>query len=121
MTFSPGSTGRTHAAASTRAPVSTTQSRHTPTGVSFCKWHSVGIEIPCIRAASNTVVPVGTLNACPSIVISTDPVGVVVTFTDSALSLPFQKPSPSLHFAVPPLLTTDYILELSLRSHPTTS
>ena len=56
----PGSTGRTHDAVSTRAPVSTTQSRHTPTGVSFCKWQSVGIGVPFIRAASNTLVPAAT-------------------------------------------------------------
>ena len=51
-TFMPGSTGRTHAAESTRAPVSTTHNRHTPTGVWFCKWHSVGMAMPWTRAAS---------------------------------------------------------------------
>jgi len=42
-TFMPGSTGRTQEAASTRAPVSTTQSRQTPTGVWLCRWQSVGM------------------------------------------------------------------------------
>src|ERR1700693_2593476 len=74
-TFIPGSTGRTQEALSTRAPVSTTQSRHTPTGVSFCRWHSVGIAIPFIRAASKTLVPGGTDTARPSIVMLTSPGG----------------------------------------------
>src|SRR5580692_8091851 len=71
-TFIPGSTGRTHEAVSTRAPVSTTQSRQTPTGVSFCKWQSVGIGVPFILAASKTLVPAGTRTGRPSNVISTD-------------------------------------------------
>src|SRR5580704_8945218 len=70
-TLMPGSTGRTHEAVSTRAPVSTTQSRQTPTGVSFCKWQSVGIGVPFVRAASNTLVPTATRTGRPSIVIST--------------------------------------------------
>src|SRR5277367_6781908 len=82
----PGSTGRTHEAVSTRAPVSTTQSRQTPTGVSFCKWQSVGIGVPFIRAASNTLVPEATCTGRPSIVISTNPAGVVAVLTILALS-----------------------------------
>src|SRR6267143_2218183 len=77
-TFRPGSTGRTQAAVSTRAPVSTTQSRQTPTGVWFCRWQSVGMLTPFIRAASKTLVPAGTRTDWPSIVISTTPGGVAV-------------------------------------------
>src|SRR5467141_692339 len=77
-TFMPGSTGRTQEAASTRAPVSTTQSRQTPTGVWFCRWQSVGMLTPFIRAASKTLVPAGTRTDWPSIVISTTPGGVAV-------------------------------------------
>src|SRR5713226_3910145 len=73
----PGSTGRTQEAASTRAPVSTTQSRQTPTGVWFCRWQSVGMLMPFIRAASKTLVPAGTRTAWPSRVMSTKPGGVV--------------------------------------------
>src|SRR6266478_1464869 len=76
-TFMPGSTGRTQEAARTRAPVSTTQRRQTPTGVWFCKWQSVGIEMPFMRAASKTLVPAGTRTEWPSSVISTRPGGVV--------------------------------------------
>src|SRR5260370_1669732 len=76
-TFMPGSTGRTQEAARTRAPVSTTQSRQTPTGVWFCKWQSVGIETPFMRAASKTLVPSGTRTDWPSSVISAKPGGVV--------------------------------------------
>src|SRR5690242_11575822 len=74
----PGSTGRTQDAESTRAPVSTTHKRHTPTGVWFCRWHNVGIATPFMRAASNTVVPAGTRTDSPSMVISIIPGGVAV-------------------------------------------
>ena len=84
-TFIPGSTGRTHAADKTRAPVSTRHNLQTPTGVSFCKWQSVGIETPFIRAASKTVVPAGTRIAVPSIVMSTSPVGVAFVAILSSL------------------------------------
>jgi hypothetical protein len=73
-TFMPFSAGRTHAAASTRPPTSTTHTRQTPTGVSFCAWHSVGIGIPFIRAASNIVVPGSTATCTPSMVSCTWPV-----------------------------------------------
>src|SRR5712692_772491 len=76
-TFMLGSTGRTQEAASTRAPVSTTQSRQTPTGVWFCRWQSVGMLMPFIRAASKTLVPAGTRTAWPSRTMSTNAGGVV--------------------------------------------
>src|SRR6267378_915477 len=76
-TFMPGSTGRTHEAARTRAPVSTTQRRQTPTGVWFCRWQSVGMLMPFMRAASKTLVPTGTRTGWPSRVMSTKPGGVV--------------------------------------------
>src|SRR5580658_5181197 len=62
------SAGRMQAAVRTRPPASTTQTRQTPTGVSFCWWHKVGIKTPFKRAASKTVVPAGTVTAFPSIV-----------------------------------------------------
>src|SRR5216683_514801 len=76
-TFIPGSTGRTQEAARTRAPVSTTQRRQTPTGVWCCRWQSVGMLTPLMRAASKTVVPAGTRTGCPSRMRSTMPEGVV--------------------------------------------
>src|ERR1700674_2449727 len=76
-TFIPGSTGRTQDAERTRAPVSTTQRRQTPTGVWFCKWQSVGMLMPFMRAASKTLVPAGTRTGWPSMVMSTRPGGVV--------------------------------------------
>src|SRR5712691_8207926 len=72
----PGSTGRTQDAARTRAPVSTTQRRQTPTGVWFCKWQSVGMMMPLMRAASKTLVPAGTRTGWPSRVTSTKAGGV---------------------------------------------
>src|SRR5882762_8936071 len=83
-TFMPGSTGRTQEAARTRAPVSTTQRRQTPTGVWFCRWQSVGIVMPFMRAASKTLVPAGTRTDWPSIVISTRPGGVVAVVISRA-------------------------------------
>jgi len=44
FTTMPASTGRTQDAVKTRAPTSTTHIRHTPTGVSFCWWHKVGLQ-----------------------------------------------------------------------------
>src|SRR6266436_5224292 len=76
-TFMPGSTGRTQEAASTRAPVSTTQSRQTPTGVWLCRWQSVGMLMPFMRAASKTLVPADTRTGWPSRMMSTKPGGVV--------------------------------------------
>src|SRR6266436_2281289 len=77
VTFMSCSTGRTQEAVRTRAPVSTTQRRQTPTGVSFWRWQSVGMETPLTRAASKTDVPAGTRAGWPSMVISTRG-GVVV-------------------------------------------
>src|SRR5260370_26524670 len=85
-TFMPGSTGRTQAAERTRAPVSTTHRRHTPTGVWLCKWQSVGMLMPFIRAASKMLVRAGTRTDWPSSVMSTKPGGViavVILRTDS--------------------------------------
>src|SRR5580698_6295078 len=62
------SAGLIHEAVRTRPPASTTQTRHTPAGVSFCWWHNVGMRIPFTRAASKTVVPAGTVTASPSMV-----------------------------------------------------
>src|SRR5260370_10697959 len=76
-TFMPGSTGRTQEAARTRAQVSRTQRRETPTGVWFCRWQSVGMWTPFMRAASKTLVPADTRTGCPSSVMSTRPIGVV--------------------------------------------
>src|SRR5690349_4243185 len=88
----PGSTGRTHDAEGTRAPVSTTPSRQTPTGVSFCKWQRVGIGIPFSRAASNTLVPAGTCTVRPSMVISTVvDVFVVLTIPVSLVSAHYSR------------------------------
>src|SRR5215470_15536683 len=98
-TFIPGSTGRTQAAESTLAPVSTRHNRQTPTGVSFCKWQSVGIETPFIRAASKTVVPAGTRAAAPSIVMSTIPVGVLEVVIRYGL-IPTRFASPTLAAAL---------------------
>src|SRR5712664_3476598 len=85
-TFMPGSTGRTQAAERTRAPVSTTHRRHTPTGVWLCKWQSVGMLMPFIRAASKTLVPAGTRTDWPSMVISIRPGGVVAVVISGANS-----------------------------------
>jgi hypothetical protein len=71
-TFIPSSAGRTQLAVRTRPPASTTHTRHTPAGVSFCWWHSVGIAIPFMRAASNTVVPAGTETGLESMVSRMD-------------------------------------------------
>src|SRR6266481_6023891 len=48
-TFIPDSTGRTHAADKTRAPVSTKHNRQTPTGVSLCELQrrqSLCLQVP---------------------------------------------------------------------------
>src|SRR5437016_348912 len=76
-TLMPGSTGRTQEAARARTPVSTTQRRQTPTGVWFSRWHSVGMLMPFMRAASKTVVPAGTRTGWPSSVMSMRPGGVI--------------------------------------------
>src|SRR5579871_4763133 len=69
------SAGRTQDAVRTRPPASTRQTRQTPTGVSFCWWHNVGMGMPFKRAASKTVVPAGTVTATPSIVRLTSLMG----------------------------------------------
>src|SRR5579885_3327628 len=102
-TFIPGSTGLTHAAARTRAPVSTRHNLQTPTGVSFCRWHDVGIATPFIRAASKTVVPAGTRTVAPSIVSSTIGVSVLtVAFPrGSFLRSPHTLSAPAAVFLAP--------------------
>src|SRR5271154_3491700 len=88
----PGSTGRTQEAGGTRAlSTSTTHKRQTPTGVSFCRWQSVGIVMPFMRAASNTLVFSGTRTALPSMVRSTILGGVVVVLTSSPQNNEKQK------------------------------
>ena len=68
--FMPGSTTRAQAGAKTRAPTSTTQTRHTPAGSCGGRWQIVGMSIPTARAASKIVVPGGTDTGLPSIVTS---------------------------------------------------
>src|SRR5580692_4068113 len=60
-----------HEAAYTRWPISTTHTRHTPTGFSFCWWLSVGMGMPWVRAASKIVVPCATDTGVPSMINST--------------------------------------------------
>ena len=57
LTVMPGSTWRMQDAAIHAPPISTTQTRHTPTGFSFCWWQRVGMGMPFRRAASKMVVP----------------------------------------------------------------
>src|SRR5918999_1977846 len=68
LTSMPSSHGRTQAGASTRAPMSTTQTRHTPTGSYRSSWHRTGISMPMPFAASQIVVPSATVTSRPSIV-----------------------------------------------------
>ena len=72
-TTMPSSASRTQEAAMTRAPsTSTAHMRHTPTGRSLGSWHSTGISIPACRAASQIVVPPGTVTWRSSMVRVTD-------------------------------------------------
>src|SRR4051812_45934729 len=64
----PSSHGRTHEAASTRPPTSTTHMRQTPTGGRRGSWQRTGTSTPAERAASQIVVPSGTAAGRPSIV-----------------------------------------------------
>src|SRR5262249_34837078 len=58
-----------HAAWATRAPLtSTAHTRQTATGCSRGSWQSTGMAIPDWRAASQIVVPSGTVTVCPSMV-----------------------------------------------------
>ena len=59
FTVMSASTGECRKRHKRAAPTSTTQTRHTPTGFSFCWWHSVGMGMPLMRAASKMVVPAG--------------------------------------------------------------
>ena len=61
FTSMPSSHGRTQAAAYTRPPTSTAHMRHTPTGSKRASWHSTGISMPASFAASQIVVPSGTV------------------------------------------------------------
>jgi hypothetical protein len=67
-TFMPSVASRTHAAANTRSPTSTTHMRQTPTGRRRGSWQRDGISIPSSLAASHIVVPAGTVTSQPSIV-----------------------------------------------------
>src|SRR3954464_9712015 len=68
FTSMPSSHGRTHAAAYTRAPTSTTHMRQTPTGSYRSSWQRTGISMPMSFAACQIVVPSGTVTSRPSIV-----------------------------------------------------
>ena len=79
----PSSAGRTQAAASTRAFLtSTVHTRHTPTGVWCWAWHRVGMSMPTPRAASKMVVPAGTVVSRPSIVSFTVLPGLITPPSD---------------------------------------
>jgi len=67
-TFMSVSHGRTHEAARTRAPTSTTHMRHTPTGRRRGSWQRAGMSTPMLLAASKMVVPSGTVTSRPSMV-----------------------------------------------------
>src|SRR5438128_54572 len=68
--FIPASTLREQAGTRTRDPSSsTTQTRHTLTGVRLSSWHNVGVSICSRRQASRMVEPSRTSTSRPSIVI----------------------------------------------------
>src|SRR5712691_7000392 len=69
--------------------MSTTQTRHTPTGVSFCWWHNVGMGMPWTRAASKIVVPCGTDTDVSSIVSCTCFAGTDLTDTTASIVILF--------------------------------
>jgi hypothetical protein len=65
----PSVTGIPQAGESVRRPsICTAQRKHDEAGSIPCTWHSVGMRMPSHWAASNTVVPGGTLIRRPSIV-----------------------------------------------------
>src|SRR5207248_4500478 len=69
LIFMPASTLREHAGTRTRAPSSsTTQTRHTFTGVRVSSWHSVGVSIRMRRQASRMVDPSRAWTSRPSMV-----------------------------------------------------
>jgi hypothetical protein len=68
----PASALREHAGMSVRAPSSsTTQIRHTLTGVRLRAKHRVGVVTPTAAQASRTDAPSGTVAGCPSTVTVT--------------------------------------------------
>ena len=74
VTTMPDSAGRTQEAVKTRAPTSTTHTRQTPTGVSFCWWQSVGMcDAVHPRGVENESCPRERKLFVPSIVSSTRP------------------------------------------------
>src|SRR2546422_517216 len=76
-TFMPASTLREHAGTRTRAPSSsTTQTRHTLTGVRLSSWQSVGVSTPRRRHASRMVEPSVTLTSRSSMVMPTSFLGM---------------------------------------------
>src|SRR3989441_8597903 len=76
-TFLPASTLREHAGTRTRAPSSsTTQTRHTLTGVRLSSWQSVGVSTPRRRHASRMVEPSVTSTSRPSMVMPTSFLGM---------------------------------------------
>ena len=54
-----------------RPPVSTTHTRHTPSGARVPAWQSVGMSMPWARHASRMVEPCGTVTGKLSMVSST--------------------------------------------------
>src|SRR3989475_9680046 len=76
-TSMPASTLREHAGTRTRAPSSsTTQTRHTLTGVRLSSWQSVGVSTPRRRQASRMVEPSVTSTSRPSMVMPTSFLGM---------------------------------------------
>ena len=68
LTTMPSDTGITQAAASERAPTSTTHMRQAPISLMSLSQQRVGILIPAACAALRTVVPSSTETGTPSIV-----------------------------------------------------
>ena len=70
-TLMPGVTRAAQDGTSVRPPVSTTHTRHTPSGARVPAWQSVGMSMPRARHASRIVEPCGTVTDAPSMVTST--------------------------------------------------
>ena len=70
-TLMPGVTLAAQDGTRVRPPVSTTHTRHTPSGARVPAWQSVGMSMPWARQASRIVESCGTVTGAPSIVRST--------------------------------------------------
>ena len=103
-TSMPSFTGYTHAATSERAPLtSTMHMRHAPIWLMSFKKQRVGMSIPASLAASRIVLPAGTSQAMPLILMFT--ISIVYTllpyFFSIAPNLHFSRQTPHLmHFCV---------------------